>query len=76
MIFQQIVLDLYAYNLHKNAEKPGVISFLSQIFSQKAVHVSVRKRTQVRLCITTIKFIPHLYTQIFWCVSTLLSFGG
>ena len=37
MIFHRIVLDLYAYDLHKNAEKPGVISFLSQIFCQKAV---------------------------------------
>ena len=37
MIFQQIVLDLCAYNLHKNAEKPGVISFLSQIFCRKVV---------------------------------------
>ena len=37
MIFHWIVLDLYTYDLHKNAEKPGVISFLSQIFSQKAV---------------------------------------
>ena len=37
MIFHWIVLDLYAYDLHKNAEKPGVISFLSQIFCQKAV---------------------------------------
>ena len=38
MIFHWIVLDLYPYDLHKNAEKPGVISFLSQIFCQKAVH--------------------------------------
>ena len=37
MIFRRIVLDLYPYDLHKNAEKPGVISFLSQIFCQKAV---------------------------------------
>ena len=37
MIFNWIVLDLYAHDLHKNAEKPGVISFLSQIFCQKAV---------------------------------------
>ena len=37
MIFHWIVLDLYPYDLHKNAEKPGVISFLSQIFCQKAV---------------------------------------
>ena len=41
MIFHWTVLDLYAYDLHKNAEKPGVISFLSQIFCQKAVLVSV-----------------------------------
>ena len=40
MIFHWIVLDLYSYNLHKNAEKPGVISFLSQIFCQKAVRGS------------------------------------
>ena len=37
MIFHWIVSDMYAYDPHKNAEKPGVISFLSQIFSQKAV---------------------------------------
>ena len=37
MIFHWIVLDLYPYDLHKNAEKPEVISFLSQIFCQKAV---------------------------------------
>ena len=37
MIFHRIVLDLYAYDLHKNAEKAGVISFLSQILCQKAV---------------------------------------
>ena len=38
MIFHWIVLDLYAYELNKNAEKPEVISFLSQITCQKAVH--------------------------------------
>ena len=32
-----IAIYLYAYDLHKNAEKPGVISFLSQIFCQKAI---------------------------------------
>ena len=37
MIFHLIVLDLYAYDLHKNAEKARVISFLSQILCQKAV---------------------------------------
>ena len=41
MIFLRIVLDLYAYDLHKNAEKLGVISFLSQIFSQKAVLIGL-----------------------------------
>ena len=38
MIFHWIVLVLYAYDLHKNAEKAGVISFLSQILYQTAVH--------------------------------------
>ena len=37
MIYHWIVLDLYAYDLHKNAEKARVISFLSQILCQKAV---------------------------------------
>ena len=37
MIFYWIVLDLYTYDMHKNAEKPGVISFLSQILCEKAV---------------------------------------
>ena len=41
MIFHWIVFDLYPYDLHKNAEKPGVISFLSQILCQKAVPDSV-----------------------------------
>ena len=38
-IFHRIALDLYAYDLHKNAEKTGVISFLSQIFCRKAVRL-------------------------------------
>ena len=50
MIFHWIVLDLYAYDLHKNAEKPGVISFLSQIFCQKAVSTSSLDRAPLTMC--------------------------
>ena len=35
---------MYPYDLQKNAEKPGVISFLSQIFCQKAVLIGVLGR--------------------------------
>ena len=38
MNFHWIVLDLYAYDLHKNAEKARVITFLSQILCQKAMN--------------------------------------
>ena len=48
MIFNWIVLDLYAHDLHKNAEKPGVISFLSQIFCQKAVEETKADRQRER----------------------------
>ena len=37
MIFYWIVLDLHTHDLHKNAKKPRVISFLSQILCQTAV---------------------------------------
>ena len=49
MIFHRIVLDLYAYDLNKNAEKAGVISFLSQILFQKAVRGSHAPKSSLLL---------------------------
>ena len=48
MIFQRIVFDLYPYDLQKNVEIPGVISFLSQIFCQKAVLGTLLSKKRLR----------------------------
>ena len=47
MNFHWIVPDSYPYGLHKNAEKTGVILFLSQIFCQKAVRETEQSKRQI-----------------------------
>ena len=44
MIFHCMILDLYTHDLHKNAKKPIVISFLSQILCQTAVFLDCQKK--------------------------------
>ena len=67
MIFNWIVLDLHAHDLHKNTEKPGVISFLSQIFCQKAVERerelyrhAKKRHSSTDLIQDVFDFVPHV----------------
>ena len=68
MIFHWIVSDMYAYDLHKNAEKPGVISFLSQIFCQKAVQYRKGKFQYFEKSIQRI-FLKIKFAINFWVCS-------
>ena len=66
MIFHWIDPDLYSYNLHENAEKPGVISFLSQIFCQKAVGLMPLPTRPQRYCDPASLVIPLFQFCIFF----------